>query len=89
MPAVHAEGKDATDEFEDAGHSEDARDLMEKFCVGELDPSVATIPAPEVPSSNQADIIQKIKDLPLQYWAVPLAVGGISVAVGFLYLRRK
>lgn len=84
-----ATGKDATEEFEDAGHSKDARDLMETFCVAELDPSAATIPEPEVSSSKQVDITQKMKDLPLQYWAVPAALVGISVAVGFLYLRRK
>ncbi|CAI9096440.1 OLC1v1032591C3 [Oldenlandia corymbosa var. corymbosa] len=31
-----ATGKDATDEFEDAGHSKSARELMEKFCIGRL-----------------------------------------------------
>ena len=89
VPVIHTEGKDATEEFEDAGHSKDARDLMETFCVAELDPSAATIPEPEVSSSKQVDMIHKIKDLPLQYWAVPAALVGISVGVGFLYLRRK
>lgn len=29
-------GKDATEAFEDVGHSTDARDLMKKFKVGEV-----------------------------------------------------
>jgi cytochrome b involved in lipid metabolism len=33
------EGKDATDDFEDAGHSKSAKELMETFCIGELDTS--------------------------------------------------
>ncbi|KAJ0510993.1 putative cytochrome b5-like heme/steroid binding domain superfamily [Helianthus annuus] len=45
------EGKDATNEFEDAGHSKSARELMETFCVGELDPS--DIPQLEVVSVKQ------------------------------------
>ncbi|KAK9707161.1 hypothetical protein RND81_07G176600 [Saponaria officinalis] len=82
---LNAKGKDAQEEFEEAGHSQDARDLMETFCVGELDPSAATIPEPKV-ISKKDDILQKIKDLPIQYWAVPAV--GIAVIVGFLYLRK-
>lgn len=86
-----ATGKDAKEEFEDAGHSKDARDLMEEFCVGELDLSAATIPEPEVPSKKQKhkDVIQEMNNLPSQYWAVPVAIAGIAVVVGLLYLRRK
>ncbi|XP_021718371.1 cytochrome b5-like [Chenopodium quinoa] len=83
-----ATGKDAKEEFEDAGHSQDARDEMEKYFVGELDPSAATIPEPKQEKKDM-DTIQKIKDLPLQYWAAPIAVVGISIVVGFLYLRKK
>lgn len=36
-------GKDATNDFEDVGHSDDARDMMEKYYVGEIDSS--SIPA--------------------------------------------
>ncbi|KAL9225869.1 hypothetical protein vseg_001746 [Gypsophila vaccaria] len=82
---LSAKGKDAQEEFEEAGHSQDARDLMDKFCIGELDPSATTIPEPEIMSKND-DILQKIKDLPVQYWAVPAV--GIAVVVGFLYLRK-
>lgn len=32
-------GQDATDDFEDVGHSNDARKTLEKFEVGELPPS--------------------------------------------------
>ncbi|KAK2968853.1 hypothetical protein RJ640_008020 [Escallonia rubra] len=84
-------GKDATDEFEDAGHSKTARELMENFCVGELEetPSPA-IPELEIVSKNQTkDISQKLVNLTRQYWVVPVALVGMSVVTGFLYLRRK
>lgn len=29
-------GKDATEEFEDVGHSSDAREIMQKYKIGEL-----------------------------------------------------
>lgn len=35
--------KDATDDFEDVGHSDSAREMMEKYYIGEIDSS--TIPA--------------------------------------------
>ncbi|KAK3035959.1 hypothetical protein RJ639_031382 [Escallonia herrerae] len=84
-------GKDATDEFEDAGHSKTARELMENFCVGELEemPSPA-IPELDIVSKNRTkDISQKLVNLTKQYWVVPVAVVGMSVVTGFLYLRRK
>ncbi|CAK7326226.1 unnamed protein product [Dovyalis caffra] len=81
-------GKDATDEFEDAGHSNDARELLETFLIGELDPSDTVIPELEI-SKKQADYTQKLKDFTKQYWAVPVAVVGVSVVVSFLYLRKK
>ncbi|CAN4122043.1 unnamed protein product [Withania somnifera] len=71
-------GQDATDEFEDAGHSKSARELMEKFFIGELDPSSTSIPELEI-----------VMDVTKQYWLVPVAVVGISVVVGFLYTRKK
>lgn len=84
MKLFDFEGKDATDEFEDAGHSKTARELMESFFVGELDTS--DIPQLEIVSEKQENYIF---DLTKQYWAVPLAAIGISVVVTFLYLRKK
>ncbi|KAL2519260.1 Cytochrome b5 [Abeliophyllum distichum] len=85
-----ATGKDATDEFEDAGHSKSARELMESFCIGELDPTSPAIPELEIFSKKQElqGIRQKVINLSKQYWVVPVAVG-LSVVVGFLYLRKK
>lgn len=82
------EGKDATEEFEDAGHSKTAREQMETFCVGELDPS--DIPQLEVVAEKQKNYVpEKLVHLSKQYWAVPVAAVGISVVVTVLYLRKK
>ncbi|KAH9602200.1 hypothetical protein KSS87_005596 [Heliosperma pusillum] len=40
---LSATGKDATNDFEDVGHSDSAREEMEKYYIGEVDAS--TIPA--------------------------------------------
>lgn len=34
------EGKDATEAFEDIGHSDEAREILESYLVGELDEKV-------------------------------------------------
>ncbi|KAI4307057.1 hypothetical protein L6164_030287 [Bauhinia variegata] len=39
---LSATGKDATNDFEDVGHSDSAREMMEKYFIGEIDPS--TVP---------------------------------------------
>ncbi|XP_050373449.1 cytochrome b5 [Argentina anserina] len=80
-------GQDATDEFEDAGHSKSAKELMETMCIGELDTDVDTTDTAleDQPTSYP----EKLMTLTKQYWAVPAAVVGISVVVGILYLRKK
>lgn len=39
---LSATGKDATDDFEDVGHSDGARELMKKYLIGDMD--VTTLP---------------------------------------------
>lgn len=86
-----AAAKDGTDEFEDAGHSESARELLESFCIGELDTYSPAIPELEIMSEKQSSdyYARKLTDLTKQYWAVPVSVVGISVVVGFLFMRKQ
>ncbi|KAI8137115.1 cytochrome b5-like heme/steroid binding domain-containing protein [Fennellomyces sp. T-0311] len=42
--------KDATGPFDDVGHSEDARELLEKYYIGDVDP--ASAPVAPTPSST-------------------------------------
>ncbi|KAG6598642.1 Cytochrome b5 isoform A, partial [Cucurbita argyrosperma subsp. sororia] len=84
---VAATGRDATDDFEDAGHSKDARELMEKFYIGELDPSSSAIP--ELETKEPDGYAARVQTLTKQYWGVPIAVLGISVVLGWLYLLKK
>ncbi|XP_050203534.1 cytochrome b5 [Mercurialis annua] len=76
-------GKDATNDFEDVGHSDSARDMMEKYYIGEIDstslPQRRThIPKPQT-SYNQdksSEFLIKI----LQF-LVPLLILGLAFAV--------
>ncbi|KAJ1685773.1 hypothetical protein LUZ63_017163 [Rhynchospora breviuscula] len=80
---ISSTGKDATDDFEDVGHSTTARSMMDEYYVGDIDAS--TIPAkvkytpPKQPHYNQdktPDFIIKI----LQF-LVPIVILGLAVGV--------
>ncbi|KAL7585840.1 cytochrome b5 [Lactuca sativa] len=84
-----ATGKDATNDFEDVGHSEEARDLMDKYYIGKIDKS--TVPAKrqyvlsenQNYSSNKSGFIVKI----LQF-LVPFMILGLGFAVR-AYTKEK
>jgi cytochrome b involved in lipid metabolism len=85
------EGKDGTEEFDDAGHSKDAKELMKDYFIGELDlDETPDIPELEVYRKEQdMDFGSKLVAYAVQYWAVPVAAVGISAVVAILYARRK
>lgn len=76
-------GKDATNDFEDVGHSDSAREMMDKYYIGDIDPSTvprkrAYIPL-EQPAYNQdktPEFIIKILQI-----LVPLLILGLAFAV--------
>lgn len=81
-------GKDATDDFEDVGHSSTAKAMMDEFFIGDID--TATIPTktkytpPKQPHYNQdktPDFIIKL----LQF-IVPLVI--LAVAVGLRFYSK-
>jgi cytochrome b5 len=82
------EGKDATEEFDDVGHSKSAKELMEDYFIGELDPT-PEMPEMEVFRKEDTGFASKLVDTAVQYWAIPAAAIGISVVVAMLYARRK
>ena len=84
-----SEGKDAKEEFDDAGHSKSAIELMQDYFIGELDPTTE-IPEMEVFRKEQdTRFASKLMDSAVRYWAIPAAAVGISVVVAVLYARRK
>lgn len=85
------EGKDGTEEFEDAGHSKSAKELMQDYFIGELDlEETPDIPEMEVFRKEQdTDFAGKLVAYAVQYWAIPVAAVGISAVVAILYARRK
>ncbi|KAL2336851.1 hypothetical protein Fmac_011297 [Flemingia macrophylla] len=78
-------GKDASDDFEDVGHSNSARAMLEDLYVGDIGP--ATVPASQVqhtpleqPENNQNKTSSNFMIKMLQF-LLPLVILGIAVGV--------
>jgi cytochrome b involved in lipid metabolism len=77
-------GKDVTNDFEDMSHSDDAREMMEKYVIGEVD--VTTVPtrrlyvAPGLGGTNPKDEKPGFLITILQL-LVPLLILGLALVV--------
>ncbi|WOK99002.1 hypothetical protein Cni_G07714 [Canna indica] len=76
-------GKDATNDFEDIGHSDSARDMMAKYYIGKIDSSTVTKnrtyvqpqQAPYNPDKTSEFVIKILQFL------VPIMILGLAFAV--------
>ena len=75
-------GKDTTEEFEDVGHSSDARELMQKYKIGELvekdkkqnkKASKKSVPASSSDSGDDFSIWKS--------WLLPLTFGVLAIFI--------
>lgn len=79
---VWVTGKDATNDFEDVGHSDAAREMMEKYYIGDIDPSTVPLKRTYTPPQSQynpdktSEFVIKI----LQF-LVPLLILGLAFVV--------
>ncbi|OVA14760.1 Cytochrome b5-like heme/steroid binding domain [Macleaya cordata] len=83
---LSASGKDATDDFEDVGHSESAKEMMEKYYIGEID--LSTVPAKRtyvLPAQQQTTTRNpnKTSDLGITIlqFLVPFLILGLAFAI--------
>ncbi|KAJ0960102.1 hypothetical protein J5N97_000117 [Dioscorea zingiberensis] len=80
---LSATGKDATDDFEDVGHSDNARDMLKDFYVGEIDastiPKKTTYTPPKQPQYNQDKTSEFI--IKLLQFLVPIAILGLAFGI--------
>eukprot|EP00245_Coleochaete_scutata_P000570 TRINITY_DN1066_c0_g1_i1.p1 TRINITY_DN1066_c0_g1~~TRINITY_DN1066_c0_g1_i1.p1 ORF type:complete len:155 (+),score=46.06 TRINITY_DN1066_c0_g1_i1:36-467(+) len=88
-----ATGQDATDDFENVGHSTSARKLLEEFYIGEFDSSSlgtseskskAGLGTATQGQTSETSFVTKI----LQF-LVPLAILGLAVAVRYLTKKDR
>ncbi|KAI5711294.1 cytochrome b5-like isoform X2 [Diaphorina citri] len=83
-------GEDATEVFNDIGHSSDARETMKKFKVGELVPRERT-DKPKTNASNESSSEGgsfKLEDFKDWKYLLPTALTVLAVAY-YMYYRLK
>lgn len=78
-------GKDATDDFEDVGHSTSARAMLDEFYVGDIDSATISTKVkytpPKQPHYNQDKTPQFI--IRILQFLVPLLILGLAVGIRF------
>lgn len=80
--------KDATEAFEDVGHSMDARDMMVKYQVGTIQGAKAAEHASETEKPTEAPKSSQPCEMKC-FYLLPLVVVGVAAAVGFFLYKRK
>ncbi|THG20973.1 cytochrome b5 [Camellia sinensis] len=80
---LSATGKDATNDFEDVGHSDSAREMMEKYYIGEIDTSTVPLKRTFIPPQqtpyNQDKTPQFV--IKILQFLVPIFILGLAFAV--------
>lgn len=69
---IEQAGKDATENFEDVGHSNDARDMMKKYKIGELVASERTNVAQKSEPTWSTDT--QNEESSVKSWLLPLVL---------------
>ncbi|KAG0459029.1 hypothetical protein HPP92_022157 [Vanilla planifolia] len=78
---VSSTGKDATEDFEDVGHSKTARDIMAKHYIGDIDPLTVPTKLSFVPASHTTSIQSSNLPTKLLQFLVPLLILGLAYAL--------
>ena len=83
-------GQDATNDFEDVGHSDSAREMMEKYYIGEIDASTVPLKRTYVPAPQASYNPDKTPEflIKILQFLVPLMILGLAFAVRY-YTKEK
>ncbi|KAK8940692.1 Cytochrome b5 isoform B [Platanthera zijinensis] len=86
---ISATGRDSAEDFEDAGHSKTARELMKDYCIGEIHESCANvIPELEIFTKEEEPSNYTSMFNHPTFWAFPAAILALSVIAAAIRLRR-
>lgn len=83
-------GKDATNDFDDVGHSDSAREMMDKYYIGEVDISTVPLKHAYVPPTQAPYNPDKTSEFVIKIlqFLVPLLILGLAFAVRH-YAKEK
>ncbi|KAK1325244.1 Cytochrome b5 isoform A [Acorus calamus] len=79
-----ATGKDATNDFEDTGHSDSAREIMSKYCIGEIDTSTIPLKRMYIPPQPDRYNLDKTNNeflIKILQFLVPILILGLAFVV--------
>ncbi|XP_042196183.1 cytochrome b5 [Callorhinchus milii] len=71
-------GGDATESFEDVGHSSDAREMLTQYCIAELDPA-------DRKKENSKDVLITTSSSHSSWWTNWLIPALAAAVVGLMY----
>lgn len=76
-------GKDATNDFEDTGHSDSAKEMMAKYCIGDIDASTIPKKRTYIPPKQAFYNPDKTGDFVIKIlqFLLPLLILGLAFAV--------
>ncbi|KAL0403259.1 UNVERIFIED_CONTAM: cytochrome isoform E [Sesamum radiatum] len=88
---LSATGKDATNDFEDVGHSDSAREMMEKYYIGEIDMATVPLKRAYVPPQQAHYNPDKTPEFVIKIlqFLVPLLILGLAFAVRHYTKERE
>nr|KJB19876.1 hypothetical protein B456_003G122800 [Gossypium raimondii] len=78
---LSATGKDGTNDFEDIGHSEDAREMMEKYYIGEIDEETVPQKRTYIPPHQMSNDTASEFFIKLLQFLVPLLLLGLAISL--------
>ncbi|KAK7373658.1 hypothetical protein VNO80_07073 [Phaseolus coccineus] len=80
-------GKDATDDFEDVGHSKSARAMLGDLYVGDIDPATMPAKAQQTPPKQLENNNEKKTSsgfmIKMLQFLIPLIVLGLAIGIRF------
>ncbi|KAL1200273.1 Cytochrome B5 isoform C [Cardamine amara subsp. amara] len=81
-------GKDASIDFEDVNHSEDAKELMKKYCIGDVDQSTVPVTKKYIPpwekeSTATAETTTEGSGNKIIVYLIPLLILGVAFALRY------
>ncbi|XP_027109995.1 cytochrome b5 [Coffea arabica] len=87
---LSATGKDATNDFEDVGHSDSARDMMDQYYIGEIDKATVPLKRMYIPPQQAQYNPDKTPEFVIKIlqFLVPLLIMGLAFAVRH-YTKEK
>ncbi|KAK6118523.1 hypothetical protein DH2020_047790 [Rehmannia glutinosa] len=87
---LSATGKDATNDFEDVGHSDSAREMMDKYYIGEIDMATVPLKRSYIPPQQAQYNPEKTSEFVIKIlqFLVPLLILGLAFGVRH-YTKEK